>query len=169
MSATIHKVAGLWQPLPSGTIVGNGTAWPFGLNSGQLIKAMVLTKSYAITSFVASGNTIDRTEPTFPNTNLQDSTAFWYAGLPNFIDTSVVGSPGQVVTDMGGSCYLFNGLFYPGMIFSMTPDGINFAATITGVGGVQIGTANFFGAMAPIYTSDMLSSASLSVTQNTAF
>lgn len=171
MSASIHKVNGIWFPesiaTAQGITWGAGTTRPFGLNSGQIVQGLVQSKSYAITSSVASGITGDRVEPTFPNTNLQDSAAFWYTSFQSFTDNSITG-PGQVTISLGiGGAVLSGGLFYPIVQFQLDDGTGNVAGTI--LAGTMIGNASFFGALAPLYTDDAISSASLVAIQNDAF
>lgn len=153
----------LWTPKPGTVTVGPQTLWPVGMTGGQLIMCMVNTKSYSISSSLASGNTIDRTAPA-------NAVSFILAPPPAFGDTVFSGLANaafQLNFTVGAPAYLYNGLFYP-QLRVVTGDGMSQATT--DATGAPAGTVNIFGAPGQLFV-DFNSPPSTAVTivQNTVF
>lgn len=167
--SSVFNVYGIFAPVPAGTVIGPGTAWPFGLTAAQLVDSMVNTETYAVSSSGPSGVTGARTLPTFPGTGLSDKAAFFYTSILAFTDNSIADGTGQVTLQINAGPGYFDssGLFYPGIILQLADAMGNVAATIGA--GTTVGVASWFGAPAPMITSDPITSASLSVSQGSAF
>lgn len=168
MSIGIHGVPGLWIPMPAGTSVGDGTAFPFKLTPGKMLDSVVKTKSWAISSPFGTGNSGDRHEPSFAVGSLQSYKAFLYGAAFAFSDNIPGTGSNNVFFVLQGPMY-FNpadGLFYPSIGITITDSMAATSSTFNGGGGTT-GTARWWGVTVNLYGA--AAAGNVIITQNTAY